>query len=140
MQSTIHYGGNYRFTADNHRGHITQFDSNAEDADNAAPTPMEVMMQTVAGCTGIDIVLVMKKKRKTIKDFKIEISSERRDEHPRIFTKMNLHYILDSPDATKADFKRAIELSQEKYCGASAVIKESGAEVNWTFELLPQTS
>jgi putative redox protein len=135
MQSTIEYRGGMKFAADNHRGHITMFDSNAEGAENSAATPMEVMLQTIAACTGIDIVLVMGKKRRTIMDFKIEIQGKRRDNHPRIFTDVEIKYILDSPNATEKEFLRAIELSQDKYCGASAVVKLSGCDVRWTYEL-----
>jgi len=136
MQGTIEYKGGMKFAADNHRGHITMFDSNSEGAEDSAATPMEVMLQAVAGCTGIDIVLVMTKKRKTISNFKIEINGKRRDEHPRIFSEIDIKYILESPDATEKDFVRAIELSMDKYCGASAVVKGSGAKVTWSHELL----
>jgi putative redox protein len=138
MQSTIQYQGGKKFAADNHRGHITMFDSDGEGAENSAPSPMEVMLQTVAGCTGMDIISVMGKKRKTVNSFKIEIMGNRRDEHPRIFTDIQIKYILDSPDATDKDFTRAIELSMEKYCGASGVMKASGAIFTWTHELLGQ--
>lgn len=135
MQSTVEYRGGMKFAADNHRGHVTMFDSNANGAEDSAATPMEIMLQTVAGCTGMDIVLVMGKKRRTINDFKIEIQGKRRDEHPRVFTDVEIKYILDSPDATEKEFLRAIELSQDTYCGASAVFKMSGVNVRWTHEL-----
>jgi len=137
MESKLVYTGKYKFEGDNNRGHITKFSSKEmEGGDENAATPMEIMLQSVAACSGIDVVSILEKKRKTIENLEITITGERRDEHPQIFTKAHVHYVLKSPDAELKDLDRSIELSQDKYCGASAMFKLAGAEVTWSSELV----
>ena len=66
----------------------------------------------------------------------IEITGERRQEHPQIFTKAHLHYRLKSENTELKDLERSVELSQDKYCGASAMFKLAGAEVTWSAEII----
>jgi putative redox protein len=137
MKSNIKWEGNLRFSADNGRGHTSIHDATIDaDGNKSGPTPMELMLQSVATCSGMDVVSIIKKKRKTILDFEIEISGERQEEHPQIFTSANLHYTLTSPDAKEKDLKRAVELSQEKYCAASGMFQLSGVMPTWTLELI----
>ncbi len=98
-------------------------------------SPMRLLLLSVAGCTAYDIVMMLKKMREPIEGLEVEISGERRDEYPRIYHKMHIHYrIKGNVNPEKA--KRAIELSQDKYCSASAHIKLSGAKVTYTFEII----
>jgi len=137
MKSTLKWEGNLKFSADNGRGHTAIHDATIdEDGNKAGPTPMELMLQTVATCSGMDVVSIIKKKRKTITDFNIEISGERQDEHPQVFTSAIIHYTLTSPDAEEKDLKRAVELSQEKYCAASGMFQMAGIIPAWTIELI----
>ncbi|ASJ10207.1 osmotically inducible protein OsmC [Thermococcus sp. P6] len=97
-------------------------------------SPMKLLLLSVAGCTAYDVVMILQKMREPIKGLEVEISGERRDEHPRIYKRVNLHYrIYGDVDEEKAE--RAIKLSQDKYCSASAHVKLSGAEVTYSFEI-----
>lgn len=137
MKSTLAYTGKYKFEANNNRNHITKFSSKGiEGGDENSATPMEIMLQSVAACSGIDVVSILEKKRKNIKNLEVEITGERRKEHPQIFIKAHLHYKLKSDNAELKDLERSVELSQDKYCGASAMFKLAGAEVTWSAELL----
>lgn len=137
MEAKLKYTGKYKFEADNGRGHKTLFASlNVPGGDENAATPMEVMLETTASCSGIDIVTILEKKRKTIEGLDITVSGEKRDEHPKIYKKVHLHYALKSPDASIDDLNRSIELSQEKYCATSATLRLAGAEITWTSELV----
>ncbi|AMM54707.1 OsmC family protein [Pyrococcus kukulkanii] len=99
-------------------------------------SPMKLLLLSVAGCTAFDVVMILKKMREPIKSLEIEIEGIRRDEYPRIYKEVMIHYkIYGNVDEKKA--KRAIELSQEKYCSASAHIKLSGTRVNYTLEIIP---
>lgn len=98
-------------------------------------SPMKLLLLSVAGCTAYDVVMILQKMREPIEGLEVEISGERRDEHPRIYKKVHLHYrIKGRVNPEKA--KRAIELSQEKYCSASAHVKLSGAELTYSFEIV----
>ncbi|WP_457753727.1 OsmC family protein [Thermococcus sp.] len=98
-------------------------------------SPMRTLLLAVAGCTAIDVVMILQKMREPIKDLEIEISGERREEHPRIYKKVHIHYKIYG-DVKPEKAKRAIELSQNKYCSASAHLKLSGTEVSYTFEII----
>ncbi|WP_297090526.1 OsmC family protein [Thermococcus sp.] len=98
-------------------------------------SPMKLLLLSVAGCTAYDVVIILQKMREPIEGLEVEISGERREEHPRIYRKVHLHYkIYGNVSEEKA--RRAIELSQDKYCSASAHVKLSGAEVTYSFEIV----
>ncbi|NJF24777.1 OsmC family protein [Thermococcus sp. Bubb.Bath] len=100
-------------------------------------SPMKLLLLSVAGCTAYDVVMILQKMREPVEGLEVEISGERREEHPRIYNKVHLHYrIKGNVNPEKA--KRAIELSQDKYCSASAHVKLSGAELTYSFEILPE--
>ena len=121
-----------RLAGSNEKGLITYFDSYKEKGgDDSAATPMEVMLQALAGCTAMDVLSMLRKKKKTINDFEIYLNSERASEHPRVFTKVNMTYELTSPDTNYDEFKYIVSLSQDKYCSVSAMFKKSGCEVLW---------
>jgi len=98
-------------------------------------SPMRLFLLSVAGCTAYDVVMILKKMREPIEGLEVEISGERREEHPRVYTKVHLHYrIYGNVREEKA--RRAIELSQGKYCSASAHLRLSGTELTYSFEVL----
>ena len=119
-----------RFVADNGRGHETAFDTvDKVGGENTAATPMEVMLQSLSACSAMDVVSILRKKRKTIDDIQIKIEGERGEKHPKMYINVHIIYELTSPDASLADLERCVELSQDKYCGASAMFKAAGANV-----------
>jgi len=87
------------------------------------PSPMEAVQAAVAGCTGMDVVSILQKMRKVPASFRIEVDVQRRDEHPRIYTRMLLTYHLEGPDLDLASVIRAVHLSQEKYCSVAAMLR-----------------
>ena len=98
-------------------------------------SPMKLLLLSVAGCTAYDVVMILKKMREPIEGLEVEISGERREGHPRVYTKVNIHYRIYG-DVKEEKARRAIELSQDKYCSASAHIKMSGAEVTYSLEIV----
>lgn len=98
-------------------------------------SPMKLLLLSVAGCTAYDVMMILKKMREPIEGLEVEISGERREEHPRVYTKVNIHYRIYG-DVKEEKARRAIELSQDKYCSASAHIKMSGAEVTYSLEIV----
>ncbi|MDV3104533.1 OsmC family protein [Thermococcus waiotapuensis] len=98
-------------------------------------SPMKLLLLSIAGCTAYDVVMILQKMREPLKGLEVEISGERREEHPRIYSRIHIHYrIYGNVEEEKA--KRAIELSQDKYCSASAHMKLSGTEVTYSFEVV----
>ena len=111
-------------------GHETFFDTvEAHGGDDTAATPMSILLQAMGACSFMDVVSIIKKKRKQVDNLEIEIEAVRADKHPKVLTDVHLKYILTSPDAEMKDLERAIELSQTTYCGASAMFQRSGCKV-----------
>lgn len=125
--------GAMRLVGVNENGKKTAFDVMPENGGAAsAASPMEVFLQSAAACSGMDILSIIRKRRKTVTDLRIEIEGERAEEHPHVYTSIAVKYILVSPDTTESELTRACELSQDQYCSAFAMIKRSGCAVSWT--------
>ena len=97
-----------------------------------APSPVDTLLMSLAGCTGSDVVDIARKKRIEMKEFRVEVQAERRDEFPRRVTRLKLIYHVVAPGATEAAFKQAIDLSLEKYC---SVTHSLNPDIPVTYEL-----
>ncbi len=84
--------------------------------------PMELLLAGLAGCTGVDVALILKKKRARLKDLKVNVRGKRADEHPRYYTEIEIEYLLWGEGLKEKDVQDAIRLSEEKYCSASAML------------------
>jgi putative redox protein len=96
--------------------------------------PMEMLLLGLGGCTAIDVVLILKKGREAIADCVVEIEAERAETDPKVFTRIHLHYVLTGHNLARPKVERAIELSAEKYCSASAMLAQA-AEITHDFEI-----
>ncbi|MGQ9819422.1 MAG: OsmC family protein [Candidatus Kapaibacteriales bacterium] len=132
MKAELRLDRNMRIIGSSNSGHEVVFDTVPEvGGENTAPPPMQVMLLSLGACTFMDVVSILRKKRKTISKMNIHIEAERAKEHPKVFTKVHLVYELTSPDAQIEDLQRSIELSQTKYCSASAMFKSAGCDITW---------
>ena len=98
-------------------------------------SPMELILMGVAGCTAIDIVLIMQKKRANLTGFEINISGERADEHPRRYTNVDIEYVIYGTGIKPKAVEQAIQLSEEKYCSAMASLN---AEHTHSYRIVEQ--
>ena len=87
--------------------------------------PKELLLFALGGCTGSDVVSILKKKRVPLEEFEIRLSGEVRDEHPQVYTSIHVEYIFRGEGIQAADVERAIELSTTKYCSVSAMLRAS---------------
>lgn len=92
---------------------------------NAAPSPKELVLMALGGCTGSDVVSILTKKRVAFDRLELHLTAHVREEHPQIFTDIHVEYVLFGNEIRPADLERAIELSTTKYCSVSAMIRES---------------
>ena len=83
------------------------------------PSPMEALLLALAGCSGADVVSILKKKRADLQAFRIEVVGERRDEHPKRYTAITLRFHVSAPGLGEEHARRAIDLSLEKYCSVT---------------------
>ena len=91
--------------------------------DDAGARPMELLLMGLAGCTGMDVISILRKKRVAVEGFEIRAHGDRREEHPKAFTNIEIEYIFIGCDLPRHHLERAVELSQEKYCGAAATLR-----------------
>ncbi len=136
MKAKLTWDTALRFVGTNEKGFETIFDTSLKGGGlDSAPGPMEFVLQSAAACTAMDIVSIIHKKRKTVTEFSIDLTAERAEQHPKVFTKIAMDIRLVSPDATEQDLTRAIELSQSTYCSVSIMLARSGCEITWHAEL-----
>ena len=100
----------------------------------AGVRPIELFLIGLGGCTGMDVISILQKKRLALDNFEIEIDAERADDHPRVFTKIHLKYVIYGEGIKPKDVERAIELSEEKYCSAQAMLR-STVEISSSYEI-----
>ncbi len=103
-------------------------------------SPMEFFLAAVAGCTAMDIVHVLRKKRQPFTGLEVTISGARVDDHPRVYDAANIHYTVHGAGVDSRAVERAIELSQTRYCSASIMFKRGGARVTTSYSLAPETA
>jgi len=103
---------------------------------DAASRPFETFLMSVAGCTAVDTILILKKMQVSYKRFSIKLHATRREEHPRIPDKMKIEYIIEGENIPEDMVKKAISMSQEKYCSVSAVVKMAGIPVEWSYKII----
>lgn len=139
MNITLSLDKGMRMLGTNERGMQTTFDTNDGEHIAHDASPMEIMLEALGACSAMDILSIIRKKHKTISDFRIEISGTRADDYPKVYVKAHLKYTMVSPDATLKDLIHAITLSQEKYCSASVMFTRSGCEVTFEAKVLSPT-
>jgi putative redox protein len=133
MKVQVHWHGKRKFEATGDSGHSVIMDAKQEvGGEDAGARPMELLLMGLGGCTGIDIVMILEKGRLTVEEFRLEIDGERAEEMPQRFTNIHMHYILKGPDLTPEKVERAILLSKDKYCSASASLN---AKIRTTYEV-----
>jgi putative redox protein len=103
---------------------------------NAATRPKELLLLALGGCTAHDVVSILQKKRVALDGFEIHITADQRDEHPQVFTKIHLEYVVRGSDIRPEDVVRAIELSESKYCSVSAMLRPA-IPITWTYRIEP---
>lgn len=121
FKAIVTYVGDELFVGTSPSGHSITIDTKGEN--KTAPSPVELLMISVAACTGIDVVSILTKKRQHVTGYKVEITGTRRDDHPRAFTAFHVHHIVHGTDISEQAVARAIELSDTKYCSVAATVR-----------------
>ncbi len=99
-----------------------------------AMSPMKALLASLGGCTGIDVLMILQKMREDVKEVNVYIDYERAKEYPKIYTKINLKYVVIG-NVKKENVERAIKLSEEKYCSVSAMLSKT-TEITKTYEII----
>jgi len=134
MKVEAQWQSGMHFKCSSPSNHIIDVDWGLNYSDTHGPAPMELLLHAIASCTGMDIVFILQKKRKKLEAFEVIVEGERAEKHPKIFTKVKMHYKLQGDELTDKEVEQAISLSLDKYCSATAMIIPK-AEVTWDYEL-----
>jgi putative redox protein len=100
----------------------------------AGNSPKELLLLSLAGCTASDVASILTKKRVNFNNFEVNVTAEVMEEHPKVFTKIDLEYVIHGTDVQPKDVERAIELSQSTYCAVTAMLKKA-VEINHTYRI-----
>jgi putative redox protein len=124
------------FVAETGSGHLLTMDGAPDGGGrNLAPRPMETLLAGAGACTAYDVVLILKRGRHDIRGCRVKVSAERASTDPKVFTKINAHFIVSGRGLQEAAVQRAIELSHEKYCSATVMLAKT-AEVTTSYEIV----
>jgi len=130
-----------QFVAESGSGHAIVMDTGTTvGGRNTGPTPMELLLMGLAGCTGIDVVFILRDRmKKPLSGVEVRVSGERADEAPKVYTKLEVTYLLRGPGLPEKDALRAIRLSAEKYCSVSVMLAKTAA-ISWRYEITDDSS
>jgi putative redox protein len=123
MDATIVLQDGMRFLATADSGHAVVMDSDVlVGGTDSGARPMELIAMGLGGCTAMDVISILRKKRQDVTDFAVNIHSQRAAEHPKVFTSFIIEYVVSGRGIDPAAVERAIELSAERYCPAQAML------------------
>ncbi len=137
MKARIKWVQDATFVGESGSGHAVVMDGPPEHGGrNLGIRPMEMLLLGLGGCTSFDVVSILKKSRQPITDCYAELSAERADTEPKIFTRIHVHFVVVGRDLSEKHVRRAVELSAEKYCSASIMLADAGVEITHDFEII----
>lgn len=138
MKHTIEaiWQGKMKFDAVVNGHHLIMDLPESSGGEDAGPRPKPIMLAALAGCTGLDVVSLLKKMRQEFEYFNIIVKGDTEDEHPNAFVKMHIIYELRGKDLDLEKIEKAISLSMERYCGVSAVYRKAGVEMTHEVRIL----
>lgn len=130
-KAVVSYAGGDFFIGTPPSGHAQLIDTNGDR--KAAPTPMEMLLVSVAACTAADVISILQKKRQHVTDYRVEIEGDRRDEFPRAYTAFRINHIVHGRGVSEKAVTDAIELSETKYCSVAATVS---APISTTYKVI----
>jgi len=102
---------------------------------NAGIRPKELILLSLAGCTGSDVIAILQKKKVDLKGFEVNIKAEQQEEHPQVYTKIHLEFLFYGKNISEKDVERAIELSQTKYCSVTVMLQKA-VEITHNYKII----
>lgn len=135
MKVRIKWIEDVSFMGESETGHAVVLDGAPENGGrNIGMRPMEMLLIGMGGCTSFDVVTILKKSRQLVADCVADITAERSNEIPKVFTKIHVHFVITGNDLNEKQVARAVALSAEKYCSASIMLSKS-VEITHDFEI-----
>lgn len=140
MKATIRWVDDAMFVGEAGSGHAVVIDGPPEAGGrNAGIRPMELVLTGVGACTAFDVVSILRKSRQAIDDCRVEVEAERAEEPPRVFTRIHIHFVVSGRGLKPAAVERAVNLSAEKYCSATLMLREA-VTITHDFEIVDSSA
>ncbi len=140
MQATIQWVKDVCFMGESGSGHALVMDGSPEyGGRNLGPRPMELLLMGLGGCASFDVVTILKKARQQVTDVRTELQAERADSIPAVFTRIHLRFVVAGRDLKESQVKKAVELSAEKYCSASAMLAAGGVSITHEYVIVQES-
>ncbi|MCK4353125.1 OsmC family protein [candidate division WOR-3 bacterium] len=136
MEAKVKLIDNLQFIGTSSSNHSIIMDASRDvGGEDSGIKPMELFLVSLAGCTGMDVASLLIKMRVKINGLAIEVKGEREKEHPKIFKDIELKYIVKGRNIEGEKIKKAITLSQDKYCSISEMLKKGGCKLTYSYEI-----
>ena len=135
MKARVKWVEEVTFIGESGSGHAIVMDGPPDHGGrNLGVRPMEMLLLGMGGCTAFDVMLILKRGRQAVDDCEVELSAERADTEPKVFTRIHVHFIVTGRGLSEKHVQRAVELSAEKYCSASIMLGKT-AEISHDYEI-----
>jgi putative redox protein len=136
MKARIKWVEDRTFVGESGTGHsIVLGTSHGDSQRTPGPSAMELVLIGLGGCTAYDVVSILEKGREAVEDVTVELDADRAEEPPKVFTRIHMHFVVKGRGLARAKVERAIQLSAEKYCSASAMLAKTAA-ITHDFEVV----
>lgn len=137
MKATVSWLSGRAFVGESGSGHSVVMDGPPDQGGrNIGIRPMEMLLIGTGGCSAYDVIEILEKARQKVTDCRVELSAERADAIPAVFTRIHLHFVVSGIDLKPAQVERAVKLSADKYCSASIMLGAAGVAMTHDFEIV----
>lgn len=135
LEAKITHVEGLQFVGNSATGHAIVMDGDAEvGGKNTGPRPMELLLLGIGGCSGMDIISILRKKKQQVTGLEISVKGRKADEYPKKFTDISLEFIVRGRDISDNAVKRAVDLSMDKYCSVKATL-EGTADIHFSYSI-----
>lgn len=135
MRAKVSWVEGMRFVGAGDSGHGVLMESKSGEAPAIGSSPMEMVLIALGGCSSVDIVDILRKMRQGLSSLEVVIHAERAPEPPRVFVKADLEFVASGEGLSDDSFKRAVDLSMDKYCSVAAMLRKSGTQLTYRHRL-----
>jgi putative redox protein len=138
VNANITYTGGMQFVASADSGHAVVMDADADSGgNNTGSRPMELLLMGLGGCSGMDIISILRKKKQQVTGLEAHVSGTMADEYPHKYTEVTIEYIVTGKALSEEAVKRAVQLSMDKYCSVKATL-EGSARVTFSYRIIEE--
>lgn len=138
VKAKVTYTGGMQFVASSDSGHAVVMDAGPEvGGTNTGSRPMELLLMGIGGCSGMDIISILKKKKQNVTGLEANIKGTMADDYPQRYTEIAIEYVVRGRGVTDEAVKRAVQLSMDKYCSVKATL-EGSARINFSYKIIEE--